>query len=99
MEQLKNLLFRTSLNKSTPPTTITKIYNILFTIIKKELLKMKITCNTQNLLEAVLNVQHAVSNKSCLTALEGILVKTDQNKININSLLSICLLCTRNSFS
>lgn len=42
---------------------------------------MKITCNTQNLLEAVLNVQHAVSSKSCLTALEGILIKTDQNKI------------------
>lgn len=83
MEQLKNLLFRTSLNKSTLPTTITKIYNILFTIIKKELLKMKITCNTQNLLEAVLNVQHAVSNKSCLTALEGILVKTDQNEITL----------------
>jgi len=41
---------------------------------------MKITCNTQNLLEAVLNVQHAVSSKSCLTALEGILMKTEKNK-------------------
>lgn len=44
---------------------------------------MKITCNTQNLLEAVLNVQHAVSNKSCLTALEGILMRTEQNKITL----------------
>lgn len=44
---------------------------------------MKITCNTQNLLEAVLNVQHAVSNKSCLTALEGILMKTEKNKVTL----------------
>lgn len=74
---------RTSFNKLTSPTTITKIYIILFTIIKKELLKMKITCNTQNLLEAVLNVQHAVSNKSCLTALEGILMKAEKNKVTL----------------
>ena len=44
---------------------------------------MKITCNTQNLLEAVLNVQHAVSNKSCLIALEGILMRTEKNKVTL----------------
>ncbi|MBR1778940.1 MAG: DNA polymerase III subunit beta [Clostridia bacterium] len=42
---------------------------------------MKITCKKQNLLEAVLNVQHAVSSKSCLTALEGILIKTYGDEI------------------
>ena len=44
---------------------------------------MKIICKKQNLIEAVLNVQHAVSSKSCLTALEGILIKTEEGKISL----------------
>lgn len=42
---------------------------------------MKITCNIQKLVEAVSNVQRAVSSKSCLTVLEGIFIKTEDNKI------------------
>lgn len=44
---------------------------------------MKITCERASIVEAVLNVQRAVSTKSCLTALEGILVKTGENKIEL----------------
>ena len=44
---------------------------------------MKISCNSQILVEAVSNVQRAVSNKSCLTALEGILIKTQNDKISL----------------
>lgn len=42
---------------------------------------MKITCNSQKLVEAVSNVQRAVSNKSCLTVLEGIFIKAEENKV------------------
>ncbi len=44
---------------------------------------MKISCKTQNLLNAVLNVQHAVSSKSTLTILEGILIKTEPGQISL----------------
>ncbi|MDQ5983098.1 MAG: Beta sliding clamp [Eubacteriales bacterium SKADARSKE-1] len=42
---------------------------------------MKITCNSQKLVEAVSNVQRAVSSKSCLTVLEGIFIKAEENQI------------------
>lgn len=42
---------------------------------------MKITCKSQNLVEAVSNVQRAVSSKSCLTVLEGIFIKAENNQI------------------
>ena len=44
---------------------------------------MKITCQRQILVEAVLNVQKAVSTKSCLTALEGILIRTKEMAISL----------------
>lgn len=44
---------------------------------------MKISCDSQKLVEAVSNVQRAVSTKSCLTALEGILIKTAEDKISL----------------
>lgn len=44
---------------------------------------MKILCNSKKLVEAVSNVQRAVSSKSTLTALEGILLKTLENKISL----------------
>ena len=40
---------------------------------------MKISCQRQQLNEAVLNVQRAVSTKSSVPALEGILLKTGEN--------------------
>lgn len=42
---------------------------------------MKITCDRQQLLDAVLNVQRAVSSKSSIPALQGILLKAKQNSI------------------
>lgn len=44
---------------------------------------MKITCNRSNIVEAVSNVQRAVSTRTCLTALEGILIKTHENQIEL----------------
>lgn len=44
---------------------------------------MKITCDKQILVEAVMNVQKAVSTKSCLAALEGILIKTKGEKLKL----------------
>ena len=44
---------------------------------------MKISCLRQTLVDAVLNVQKAVSAKSCLTALEGVLIKTKENAISL----------------
>jgi DNA polymerase-3 subunit beta len=44
---------------------------------------MKITCQRQQLNEAVLNVQRAVSTKSSVPALEGILLKTGENEITL----------------
>ena len=40
---------------------------------------MKIQCQKSQLVEAVSNVQRAVSSKSTLAALEGILLKTTTN--------------------
>lgn len=42
---------------------------------------MKIICNTFEIRDAVLNVQRAVSSKSSLPALEGILLKTQGDKL------------------
>lgn len=44
---------------------------------------MKMTCLRQTLVEAVLNVQKAVSTKSCLAALEGILISTKENSLSL----------------
>ena len=44
---------------------------------------MKITCNKQKLVEAVLNIQRAVSTKSSVPALEGILLKTGTNTLEL----------------
>lgn len=44
---------------------------------------MKFNCNRQKLNEAVVNVQKAVSSKSTIPALEGILIKTENNKIKL----------------
>ena len=42
---------------------------------------MKMICNRQQLVEAVLNVQRAVSSKSSVPALEGILIKADSEGV------------------
>lgn len=44
---------------------------------------MKITCDRQTIVEAVVNVQKAVSTKSCLTALEGILIKAADQSVTL----------------
>ena len=44
---------------------------------------MKISCSRQELVEAVSNVQRAVSSKSSLPALEGILLRTNDHKIQL----------------
>lgn len=44
---------------------------------------MKITCNRQELVDAVSNVQRAVSSKSSLAALEGILLKTEEHSLEL----------------
>lgn len=44
---------------------------------------MKITCYRQELVNAVSNVQRSVSSKSTIPALEGILIKTDDQKISL----------------
>lgn len=42
---------------------------------------MRFTCFTDKLTDAITNVQRAVSSKSALPALEGILIATDEDKI------------------
>ncbi|MVB10891.1 Beta sliding clamp [Caprobacter fermentans] len=42
---------------------------------------MKITCDKQKLNEAVLNIQRAVSTKSSVPALEGILIRADEGTV------------------
>lgn len=42
---------------------------------------MNLTCTKQQLMEAVSNVQRAVSSKSSVPALEGILLKAEENEI------------------
>lgn len=44
---------------------------------------MKIECKKNNLSNAVLNIQNVVSTKSSIPALEGILIKTEENKIKL----------------
>lgn len=44
---------------------------------------MKFQCSRQKLNEAVTNVQRAVSTKSTIPALEGILIKAFNNKITL----------------
>lgn len=44
---------------------------------------MKITCDKQKLNEAVLNVQRAVSTKSSVPALEGILIRTEESSVQL----------------
>ena len=44
---------------------------------------MKFTCSRQKLTEAVLNVMRAVSSKSTMPALEGILVKAKNSKLTL----------------
>lgn len=44
---------------------------------------MKITCNKQELVEAVSNVQRAVSSKTSLAALEGILLRTCEDGLEL----------------
>lgn len=44
---------------------------------------MKFTCNRQKLNDAVTNVQRAVSSKSTMPALEGILIKSENNKLTL----------------
>ena len=45
--------------------------------------KMKIVCNRQELVEAVSNVQRAVSSKSSVPALEGILLRTMDHTVSL----------------
>ena len=44
---------------------------------------MKITCSKQQLTEAVSNVQRAVSTKSSIPALEGILLKAHGQEVTL----------------
>ncbi|HEX3025981.1 MAG TPA: DNA polymerase III subunit beta [Clostridia bacterium] len=44
---------------------------------------MKISCSRQQLNEAVLNIQRAVSSKSSVPALEGILLKASQDELSL----------------
>ena len=45
---------------------------------------MKFTCNRQQLVDAVSNVQRAVSTKSSVPALEGILFRASGNTITLS---------------
>ena len=56
---------------------------------------MKFECNRHTLTEAVTNVQRAVSTKSSTPALEGILVKAENNKLQLYGYdLDICITTT-----
>ena len=44
---------------------------------------MKITCNKQELVEAVSNVQRVVSSKTTLAALEGILLRAENGTLQL----------------
>lgn len=53
---------------------------------------MKFQCSRQKLTEAVINVQRAVSQKSTIPALEGILIKSSPNHISLFGYdLDICI--------
>ena len=45
---------------------------------------MKITCSKSDLVSAVSNVSRAVSSKSSIPALEGVLIKAYEDKLNIS---------------
>ena len=49
---------------------------------------MKVICNTLELSEACQNVQRAVSNKTSIPALEGILIDAKEN-IKLNNLNNV----------
>ena len=71
-------------NLSTAPITITEIYLFLYVIfLEKRTDQMKFQCSRQKLNEAVTNVQRAVSTKSTIPALEGILIKATGNTITL----------------
>lgn len=71
-------------NLLTAPITITEIYLYLYVIFpEKRTDQMKFQCSRQKLNEAVTNVQRAVSTKSTIPALEGILIKAFNNKITL----------------
>ena len=54
--------------------------------------RMKFQCNRNKLTEAVTNVQRAVSVKTTMPALEGILIKCENNKIELFGYdLEICI--------
>ena len=56
---------------------------------------MKFICNRNKLTEAVTNVQRAVSSKSTIPALEGILIKANNNSITLFGYdLEICITTT-----
>ena len=53
---------------------------------------MKFQCSRNKLTEAVTNVQRAVSVKTTMPALEGILIKCENNKIHLYGYdLEICI--------
>ncbi len=47
------------------------------------MIHLKFSCNKQNLVDAVSNVQRSVSSKSTIPALEGILIKAQNQKIEL----------------
>lgn len=54
---------------------------------------MRFDCNRQNLTEAVVNVQRAVASKSSIPALEGILIRAEENKLTLCGYnLEICII-------
>lgn len=56
---------------------------------------MKFECNRQDFTEAVTNVQRAVSSKTTMPALEGILIKAENNQITLYGYdLEICIITT-----
>ena len=70
--------------KSTPPTTVT-VTNIYYCYYyaHERTIRLKFTCNKQNLVEAVTNVQRAVSTKSTIPALEGIFIKAKADQLEL----------------
>lgn len=72
------------LNLLTATTTNTIINIILYTLhFTKKDDYMKFTCERQKLVDSVLNVQRAVSSKSTIPALEGILINVQDNELEM----------------
>ena len=84
METASILTIHRISTKSTPPTTVTVI-NIYYCYYytHERTIRLKFTCNKQNLVEAVTNVQRAVSTKSTIPALEGIFIKAKADKLEL----------------